>query len=158
MFQLNLPSYQFRIKKKEDYYTIFDAVRRKYVILTPEEWVRQHFILYLINQLNYPIELIAVEKQLEVNGLKKRCDAIVYDKSLQPILIVELKAPTVPITQDVFDQVAVYNSKLKVNYFLISNGMEHFCCKLSNNAKGYEFLDEIIEYQALFKSDEHKHK
>ena len=149
MFQLNLPSYQFRIKKKEDYYTIFDAVRRKYVKLTPEEWVRQHFLVYLIENKAYPEYLMAVEQQLNLNGMKKRCDAVFYDLQAKPQVIIELKAPNIPITQAVFDQVAVYNSKLKVDYFMVSNGLEHFCCRVNTQTFSYEFFEGIPDYKEI---------
>ena len=149
MLQLNLPEYKFRIKKLDEKMLIFDSQRKRYVSLTPEEWVRQHFIHFLINQKGYPSAYLAVEKQVNMNGMKKRCDAILYNDIAIPVLIIELKAPTVPITQATFDQVAVYNAKLKVDYFMISNGIEHYCCKVDTDNARYEFFPEIPDYSTL---------
>jgi len=149
MLQLNLPEYKFRIKKLDEKMLIFDSQRKRYVSLTPEEWVRQHFIHFLINQKGYPSAYLAVEKQVNMNGMKKRCDAILYNDIALPVLIIELKAPTVPITQATFDQVAVYNAKLKVDYFMISNGIEHYCCKVNTENARYEFFPEIPDYSTL---------
>ena len=149
MLQLNLPEYKFRIKKLDEKMLIFDSQRKRYVSLTPEEWVRQHFIHFLINQKGYPSAYLAVEKQVNMNGMKKRCDAILYNDIALPVLIIELKAPTVPITQATFDQVAVYNAKLKVDYFMISNGIEHYCCKVDTDNARYEFFPEIPDYSTL---------
>jgi type I site-specific restriction endonuclease len=149
MSQLNLPEYNFRIKKRNEKLYIFDTQRKRYVSLTPEEWVRQHFIRFLVEVKGYPASLLAVEKQLNMNGMKKRCDAILYDNEAKPILIIELKAPTVPISQATFDQVAVYNAKLKVDFFMISNGIEHFCCKVNTETARYEFFPEIPHFTQI---------
>jgi type I site-specific restriction endonuclease len=149
MFQLNLPEYNFRIKKQDEKVLIFDSQRKRYVSLTPEEWVRQHFIRFLIEVKGYPAAYLAVEKQLSLNGMKKRCDVVLYNDHAIPILIIELKAPTIPITQTTFDQVAVYNAKLKVDYFMISNGIEHYCCKVDIVNSRYEFFNEIPDYSKL---------
>lgn len=143
MLQLNLPQYNFRIKKENEKYFIFDSQRKRFVSLTPEEWVRQHFIRFLIEVKNYPAAYLAVEKQLNLNGMKKRCDAILYNNNALPVMIIEFKAPNVVISQETFDQVAVYNAKLKVDYFIISNGLEHYCCKVNTENSKYEFLPEI---------------
>jgi len=149
MSQLNLPEYNFRIKKQNEKLLIFDTQRKRYVALTPEEWVRQHFIRFLIEVKGYPAALLAIEKQLNMNGMKKRCDAILYDSDANPILIIELKAPNVPISQATFDQVAVYNAKLKVDFFMISNGIEHFCCKVNVETARYEFFSEIPNFSQI---------
>ena len=149
MLQLNLPEYNFRIKKQDEKFLIFDSQRKRYVSLTPEEWVRQHFIRFLIVEKGYPAAYLAIEKQLSMNGMKKRCDAILYNEDALPILIIELKAPTVPITQTTFDQVAVYNAKLKVDFFMISNGIEHYCCKVDTVNSQYKFFPEIPDYTKL---------
>jgi len=149
MLQLNLPEYNFRIKKLDEKLLIFDSQRKRYVSLTPEEWVRQHFIRFLIEEKGYPAAYLAVEKQLSLNGMKKRCDAILYNEQALPILIIELKAPSVPITQTTFDQVAVYNAKLKVDFFMISNGIEHYCCKVDTLNSQYKFFPELPEYSKL---------
>lgn len=149
MWQLNLPAYNFRIIKKNEKPFIFDDLRKKFVALTPEEWVRQHFIRFLINVKHYPASLIAIEKQLVINGLKKRCDAVVYSRNAEPLMIIEFKAITVSIAQQTFDQAAVYNSKLKVDYFIISNGLKHYCCRLDKNVLQYNFLDDIPDFDSL---------
>ena len=149
MWQLNLPAYNFRIIKKNEKPFIFDDLRKKFVALTPEEWVRQHFIRFLIDVKHYPASLIAIEKQLVINGLKKRCDAVVYSRNAEPLMIIEFKATTVSIAQQTFDQAAVYNSKLKVDYFIISNGLKHYCCRLEKDVLQYNFLDDIPDFDAL---------
>jgi len=149
MWQLNLPEYKFRIKIQNDKQYIFDNQRKKMVVLTPEEWVRQNFVEYLIQEKKYPASYIAIEKQINVNGLKKRCDAIVYSPDFQPIMIIELKAPTIQLTQTTFDQAAVYNSKLKVNHLIISNGIEHYACKVDSEKSEYQFYNSIPIYAEL---------
>ncbi len=149
MLQLNLPASQFRIKRTEKGFFIFDRFRKRYVKLTPEEWVRQHFLVYLIENKAYPEYLMAVEQQLNLHGMKKRCDAVFYDLQAKPQVIIELKAPNIPITQAVFDQVAVYNSKLKVDYFMVSNGLEHFCCRVNTQTVSYEFFEGIPDYKEI---------
>lgn len=151
MQQLNLPLYNFRIKNQNNKVLIFDNLRKKYVTLTPEEWVRQNFINFLIKELQYPASYIAIEKQLIINGLKKRCDAIIYNSSAQPIVIVEFKATHIVINQEVFDQAAVYNSKLNIDYFIISNGQNHYCCKVDRINSRYDFLSEIPNFATLTK-------
>jgi type I site-specific restriction endonuclease len=149
MLQLNLPQYSFRIKKQNEKLVIFDSQRKRYVALTPEEWVRQNFIRFLIEEKGYPAAYLAIEKQLNMNGMKKRCDAILYNEHAQPFLIIELKAPNVAISQATFDQVAVYNAKLKVDFFIISNGIEHFCCKVNLETARYEFFPEIPDFNQI---------
>ena len=150
MWQLNLPEYNFRIKRQNEKQLIFDSQRSRFVTLTPEEWVRQHFIRFLIEVKGYPSALLAVEKQLNLNGMKKRCDAILYNREVKPVMIIEFKAPNVHINQETFDQVAVYNAKLKVDLFMISNGIEHYCCKVNAKTARYEFFAEIPDYNSLF--------
>ena len=143
MLQLNLPQYNFRIKYENEKTYIFDSQRKKHVILTPEEWVRQNFIQFLIQDRGFPSAYIAIEKELILNGLKKRCDAVVYNENAEPYIIIEFKAPNIPITQKTFDQLAVYNAKLKVNIFMISNGIEHYCCKIDYENSKYNYFREI---------------
>ena len=152
MQQLNLPLYYFRIKNQNNKVVIFDNQRKKYIRLTPEEWVRQNFIQFLIKELRYPAAYIVVEKQLIINGLKKRCDAIVYNNMAQPIAIVEFKAPNITINQEVFDQAAVYNSKLNIDFFIISNGLNHYCCKIDRINSKYLFFEEIPDFETLIKT------
>lgn len=146
MQPLNLPTYKFRIKSNENKFAIFDMIRKKYVVLTPEEWVRQHFISYLIEEKNYPISLIAVEKKLSINNLTKRTDILVFNTLGNPEIIVECKAPSIKITQDTFDQIARYNLKLNANYLIVSNGLDHFFCKMDTKNERYIFLENIPNY------------
>jgi len=143
MQELNLPKYQFRFKEVADKIHIFDAFRKKYVLLTPEEWVRQNFLQYLLTEKKYPLSLIAVEAGLKYNQMQKRADVLVYDKQGQPFLLVECKAPEIKISQDTFDQVARYNMVFKVNYLVVTNGLDHFCCKMDYSDNSYRFLPEI---------------
>ena len=138
--------YAYKIKNRENKLYIFDIVRKKYVVLTPEEWVRQNFMNYLIINKNYPKSIIAIEKQLNFNGLIKRTDILVFDKMGLPDIIVECKAPSIKISQETFDQIARYNLKLDANYLIVTNGLEHFYCKLDHQNKRYIFLKEIPEY------------
>lgn len=147
MYQLNLPEYQIKVKKQNNKLFVFDRQRKRFVTLTPEEWVRQNFISFLIDDLNYPSALLAVECQVEVQSMKKRCDAILYNNEAKPILIIEFKAPDILITQSTFDQVAIYNSKLAVDYFIISNGFEHYFCKVDIKNARYEIASNIPSYQ-----------
>jgi len=149
MKSLNLPTYSFNIKLIEQRKYIFDFIRKKFVILTPEEWVRQNFLQYLVQEKNYPASLIAVEKELKLNSLSKRTDAVIYNRQGNPVLILEFKAPDVKIDQKVFDQIARYNLKLKVNYLIVSNGMEHYSCQLNYEENSYRFLKEIPAFLAI---------
>ena len=117
MHELNLPPFDVKVKKQDSFLSVWDVLRRKYVALTPEEWVRQHFINYLITEKNYPQSLIANEQQIMLNNTKKRCDSIVYNNELKPLVIIEYKAPDVKITQETFNQIVRYNMVLKVFYF-----------------------------------------
>ena len=149
MLPLNLPDYPVKITIKDGKKVIFDIVRKTYVALTPEEWVRQHFIHFLTEQKGYPQSLLANEVQLHLNGMKKRCDSVLFDTNLRPRLIVEYKAPTVEITQKVFTQISNYNLVMKVDYLIVSNGMLHYCCKIDYETQSYHFLKNIPEYSEL---------
>lgn len=146
MQALNLPHFKFKIKSKENKYLIFDIIRKKYIVLTPEEWVRQHIIHYLIVVKKYPISLIAVEKQLTVNTLKKRTDIVVFSSKGKPNIIVECKASNVKINQETFNQIARYNLKLNANYLMVTNGLEHYYCKIDTKNERYNFLKELPNY------------
>ena len=147
MIKLNLPTYNFKLKSKENKTLIFDKLRKKYMVLTPEEWVRQHFVHFLIYKKNYPTSLIALEKQLTINNRKKRTDILVFNTEGTPEIIVECKAPTIKVTQDTFDQIARYNLKLKANFLIVTNGLEHFYCKMDFENETYIFLKEIPDYK-----------
>jgi hypothetical protein len=128
---------------------IYDRFRKKNVVFTPEEWVRQHLACYLTINKKFPVSLIALEVGLEVNNLKKRADIVVYDRYGKPLLLAECKAPEVNITQAVFDQICIYNLSLKVPYLLITNGLQHFFCKIDVAAREYGFIEHIPEYGLL---------
>lgn len=144
--ELSLPPYEYKVKKREGALFIFDKIRRKYVALTPEEWVRQHFIHYLINYKHYPSALIAVEKEIDLYGLKRRFDIVCFDRSSRPYLIVECKAPEVPLSQSVFDQVFRYNLIMAAPYVAITNGIIHHCGH-SISDKQFTLLAEIPEFE-----------
>ncbi len=144
---LNLPTYQFEIKSSENKQLIFDKIRKKYVVLTPEEWVRQNFVTYLLEEKKYPISLITVEKQVTVNKLKKRFDILVFDKKGNHNIIVECKSPKIKITQDTFDQIARYNLALNAEYLIVTNGISHYYCKMDSENKKYVFLEDINSYK-----------
>ncbi len=147
MEQLNLPVFQFKLKQAGARQQIFDAIRKKYVVLTPEEWVRQNFIQYLIQNKNFPASLIAVEAGLKYNQLQKRMDVLVYNKLGVPHLMVECKAPYVKISQETFDQIARYNMIFKVKYLVVTNGLQHFCCKMNYIENSYSYLETVPEFE-----------
>ena len=149
MFPINLPSYNARITNSEGKPKIFDDLRRRYVALTPEEWVRQHFIHYLTEHLGYPASLLANEVELNVGQKKLRCDSVLYGLQAQPLMIIEYKAPTIALSQKVFDQISVYNMLLHVDYLVVSNGLEHYCCKMDYDNQKYLFLNEIPSYENI---------
>ena len=139
---LNLPTYNIRLREVAGKYDVFDPLRRKYVALTPEEWVRQHFVNFLIEQRDYPSGLMANEVSLNLNGLSRRCD-------VRPRVIVEYKRPTVRITQKVFDQISRYNIVMQVDYLIISNGLDHYCCKMDYEHQTYAFIQNIPNFSEV---------
>ena len=149
MIHLNLPPYAAQLQERSGKKLIFDVLRRKYVSLTPEEWVRQHFVHFLIGQKDYPKGLLANEMELRLGEKRMRCDTVVYNQQLQPRMIIEYKAPTVTIQQKTFDQVSVYNLLLKVDYLVVSNGLQHYCCRMDYDHQRYEFLPDIPVFSAL---------
>ena len=149
MFRLNLPTYEIKIAQRGTKQLIFDFLRRKYVALTPEEWVRQHFVHYLIEHKGYPAGLIGNEVELNVGEKKLRCDTILYNKVAQPQMIIEYKAPHIKLQQKTFDQISAYNLLLKVDYLIVSNGMQHICCRMDYENQKYCFLEDIPNYQEL---------
>lgn len=146
---LNFPAFILRTRTQEGKPQVFDPVRKRWVALSPEEWVRQHALHLLIDVKSCPASLLAVEKLLRVNGLAKRTDIVVYGSDHQPKLIVECKAPGVRITQQVFDQAARYNLALGADVFWLTNGLKHFCCRADHDQQSYHFLKDIPEYSAL---------
>ncbi len=149
MQKLNFPDYQFKIKEENKRTQIFDTVRKKYVALTPEEWVRQHIIKFLINEKMFPASLIAVEVSLNRGTKKQRGDIVIYANDGKPRMIIECKAPEVKITQDVFFQIARYNAPLKMNYLVVSNGISHFCCKMDYANGEHVFIKDIPSYDFI---------
>jgi hypothetical protein len=147
MHQLNFPTYQFRFKNSENKVLIFDIIRKKFVVLQPEEWVRQNCIHYLINDKKYPKSLINVEKELKVNGLKKRYDVVVFKPNGNIQLIIECKAPSIAITQTTFDQIARYNLTLNADFLMVTNGLNHYYCQMDFETEQYNFLTDISAYK-----------
>lgn len=148
--ELNLPAYSFKIKESSDgARMILDPIRRKYVVLTPEEWVRQNFINYLVIHRGYPSGLIGVEVMFRMNDLTRRVDIMVYNRVGNPLLAVECKAPSVKVDRVVFDQIVEYNMKFRLNYILVTNGITHYCCRIDWEANKYSFLDSIPLYDDI---------
>lgn len=147
MQALNFPQFSFRFKSNENKVSIFDEIRKKFIILQPEEWVRQHCIHYLIQEKNYPKSLINVEKNLKVNDLNKRYDIVVYNPDGSINLIVECKSFNVTIDQSTFDQIAQYNMTLNANYLMVTNGINHYYCVMDFENKRYNFLRDIPAYK-----------
>ena len=149
MQKLNLPQYSIKLKEEKGTKYIFDPIRKKYLVLQPEEWVRQNFIQFLINEKGFPASLISIEKGLRLNELQKRADIVIYDNHGQPLVLVECKAPKVKINQEVFEQVARYNVVFKVPYLVVTNGLEHYCAKVDLKEHQVDFLKELPHYTAL---------
>ena len=148
MQSLNFPKYKFRFKNSENKMSIFDSIRKKFVILQPEEWVRQHCVEFLIQEKNYPKSLINVEKELKLNGLSKRYDIVVFNKDGSIHLMVECKAPSIKISQHTFDQIARYNLQLDATYLMVTNGFEHYYCSMDFENEQYQFMRDIPSYQS----------
>ena len=149
MQALNLPKTDLKIVRKGERLMVFDALRHRYVALTPEEWVRQHFVRFLQEHRQFPAGVIANEVTVELNGMRKRCDTLVYGRHAEPLMIVEYKAPTVEISQQVFDQICRYNMRLRVNWLVVSNGLHHYCCRIDYDRMSYTFLPEVPCYGEL---------
>ena len=147
MQPLNFPEYQFRFKNSENKVAIFDEIRKKFLILTPEEWVRQNVVKYLIEEKNYPKSIINVEKNLKINGLTKRYDVVVFNTDGSILILVECKAPEIKISQATFDQIARYNLTLKAEYLMVTNGLKHYFCKVDFKNEKYQFLENLPQFQ-----------
>ncbi len=150
--RLNFPQYQFSVRQTDDKTEIFDIVRKKYVALTPEEWVRQHVVHYLHHTLGYPIELICVEGSITINTLPKRCDIIVYTPKMKPALLVECKKPAVALQQKTFDQAMIYNTALEVPYILITNGLQNCCFSYDRNSSTVVYHQGVPIWETLLQS------
>ncbi|MDE7379316.1 MAG: type I restriction enzyme HsdR N-terminal domain-containing protein [Paraprevotella sp.] len=149
MFALNLPSFEIKIVMRNGKRCVFDPIRHKYVALTPEEWVRQHFVNFLTERKGYPASLLGNEISLSLNGTTKRCDTILFSRTASPQMIIEYKAPHIKITQNVFSQISRYNMALHVDYLVVSNGLTHYCCRMDYERRTYAFLPDIPAYKDL---------
>ena len=147
--ELNLPPFDVRLRDSNGHRQVLDVLRRRYVTLTPEEWVRQHFMHFLVEHKGYPKGLLANEVELRVGEKRLRCDTLLYNKAMQPQMIVEYKAPDISITQRVFDQISAYNLLLHVDYLIVSSGRQHFCCRMDYEQQSYTFLQEIPDYKEI---------
>ena len=146
MQKLNFPDYEFRFKNSENKTSIFDEIRKKFIILTPEEWVRQNVVHYLITEKKYPKSLINVEKTLKINDLTKRYDIVIFNSNGSINVLIECKSTKIEITQTVFDQIARYNMTLKANYLMVTNGLNHYICKIDFENEKYSFLESLPNY------------
>lgn len=149
MFALNLPKYEIKITNQSGKQYIWDVIRNKYIVLTPEEWVRQHFVHFLIEHKGYPVSYLGNEIQINLNGMKRRCDTVLYTTRLTPKMIIEYKAPSIEIDQKVFAQICNYNWVVKADYLIVSNGIKHYCCKINYEQHNYCFLKDIPSYTEL---------
>jgi hypothetical protein len=149
MFELNLPAYEFKIRSFSGRQQIFDDLRRKFVALTPEEWVRQCFTRFLIMEKGFPSGRIVHEAGLQINGKRRRCDAVVYDDWLKPLVLIEYKSPDVTISQQVFNQIASYNYVFRVRYLIVSNGLSHYCCRMDSSNGTFDYLHDIPHFSEL---------
>ena len=147
--KLNLPEYNFTFREANGKTEILDVFRNQYVVLTPEEWVRQHFLRFLVEEKGFPASLIAVEKGLVVNGKPRRFDAVAYNKNGLPLVLMEFKSANVPINQNVFEQISVYNQLLRVKYLIVSNGLKHYCCKIDFDKNTIHFLKDIPDFSEV---------
>jgi hypothetical protein len=147
MDKLNLPSYSFRISKaKDERLFIFDSFRRKHVRLTPEEWVRQNILEFLVSEKKVPRSLVSSEAGVRVNTSRRRYDALIFDHHAEPWMLIECKAPTVVINQRTFDQIVAYNKSIQAKYILVTNGLKHYCCRIDNTVKKTVFLQDIPDF------------
>ncbi len=145
--KLNLPPFDVKLSQKDGRTTIYDFLRKRFVCLTPEEWVRQHFTHYLVAQKHYPAALLANEVTIEVGGTKRRCDSVLYHRiGGKPQVIVEYKAPDIQITQQVFQQIYAYNSVLRAEFLIVSNGLSHYCCHIDYQTMRVDYLHDIPDF------------
>lgn len=149
MIELNLPKYPARLTRRDGKPYIYDELRRKFVRLTPEEWVRQHFVHFLLDEGDYPKELMQNEVGLQLGATTKRCDTLLYDRSLRPQMILEYKAPHIPLSEAVLQQIVRYNYVLRVPYLVLSNGIEHLVCQIDYDEMTYTFLPKFPAYSEL---------
>lgn len=152
MQQLNFSNYSFRFKNSENKVLIFDEIRKKFIILTPEEWVRQHVIHYLLNELNFPKSLINVEKLIKINDLSKRYDVVVFKSTGEILVLIECKAPSITISQATFDQIARYNLVLNAQFLMVTNGLNHYFCQMDFENEKYLFLKNLPTYNNIIEN------
>lgn len=152
MQKLNLPDCALRIENRNGQLKVFDTFRKLWVVLTPEEWVRQNFLHFLTKTKGYPGSLISVEKQVKVNGMQQRFDFVVYNRIAKPLMVGEFKAPGIRINQDTFDQAVRYNGTLKAPFVLVSNGLDHFICRIDFEANRSDYLSEIPDFESIAES------
>jgi predicted type IV restriction endonuclease len=148
MQKLNFPFYTFRFKNSENKVSIFDEIRKKFIILTPEEWVRQHVVQFLLEEKKYPKSLINVEKVLKVNGLRKRYDVVVFNSDGSIFILIECKAPEIKISQATFDQIARYNMTMNSEFLMVTNGLNHYFCQMDFENEKYTFLENLPNYNS----------
>nr|WP_315164217.1 type I restriction enzyme HsdR N-terminal domain-containing protein [uncultured Flavobacterium sp.] len=153
MQKLNFSSYSFRLKNSENKVSIFDEIRKKFIILTPEEWVRQHVVQFLLEEKKYPKSLINVEKVLKVNGLRKRYDVVVFNPDGSIYILIECKAPQIKIAQSTFDQIARYNMTMQSQFLMVTNGLNHYFCQMDFENEKYQFLPELPNYMSKILSE-----
>jgi len=149
MNALNLPTYSLKIKSVNNREYVYDQFRKKFVRLTPEEWVRQNFAHYLVSEKSYPASRMMIEKSLHINKMSRRCDILVSDDTGAPVIIIECKSPEIKIGQSTFEQVSVYNIAFRVKYLVITNGMQHYCCVVDFENEKVNFLNEIPGYEQI---------
>lgn len=153
MKRLNLPAFEYKVQYSDSGHSIFDVIRKKYVRLTPEEWVRQHFLHYLTDHLAYPRALVRLEQGVKYNRLQHRTDILVYNRSAKPLLLVECKAPHVPLNHDTWGQIARYNAQINAQLLVMTNGLQHFCWKLDYDQGNHTLLPAVPPFDALSKAD-----
>lgn len=149
-YKLNLPTVELRTRLENGVVKVWDSIRNKYVVLTPEENVRQHFVAWLRDVRHYPATHIANEIGIKFNGMSRRCDTVVFGRDMQPLVIVEYKAPSVPVTQNVFDQIVRYNMTLRARYLIVSNGINHYCAVVDYERDTYHFIPQIPDYTEIY--------
>ncbi len=147
MRKLNLPKYPFSVRRQDDRLFIFDEFRKKWLVLTPEEWVRQHLLMFLTRQKGYPVSLIAIEKQVKVNQQPQRFDAVIYTPNGTPLAIIECKAANVPINEDTINQILRYNAVIQAPFLILSNGLDTYCAEVNFEERSFSFLEDIPAYK-----------
>jgi hypothetical protein len=147
--KLHFPQPALRIELRDGVACVWDIARKRWVKLTPEEWVRQHLLHFLVDYLGCPLSLLAVEKTVVYNGMRKRSDLVVFGNALQPLLLAECKSADVPLNQAVFEQAAMYNSKLKVPFLLATNGLKTYCCEIDFKTGSYRYLQDIPDFAQM---------